>query len=76
MVREWALPPDGSSVTHMNYLAAFGAWQFDNSGVYMVMTAWPGLRGGSESDDRFNRNYRHLISGHRGFSKSAVPHEA
>lgn len=29
----------------------------------MVMTAWPSLRGGSESDDRFNRNYRHLISG-------------
>ena len=40
-VREWALPLNQSFVTEINYLPAFGAQEFDNSGVEMVMTVGP-----------------------------------
>lgn len=40
-VREWALPLNQSFVTEIIYLPAFGAQQFDNSGVEMVMTTGP-----------------------------------
>lgn len=55
-VREWALPLNQSFVTEIIYLPAFGARQFDNSGVEMVMTTGPAREEASESDGRFNRN--------------------